>query len=65
VQAGDAWAGKNIGIKIESLLGDGNGYWDMDNARLTAIVPEPTSLSLATIGVGGFLFARMRARRTT
>jgi len=63
VQAGDAWAGKNIGIKIESLMGDGNGYWDMDNVRLTAVVPEPTALSLAVIGFGGVLFARIRARR--
>jgi hypothetical protein len=65
VQVGDAWAGRNIGIKIESLMGDGNGYWDMDNVRLTAVVPEPTSLSLVAMGVGGFLFARMRSRRET
>ena len=64
VQAGDAWAGKNIGIKIEALMGDGNGYWDMDNVRLTQ-VPEPTALSLAAIGFGGLLFARVRARRET
>jgi hypothetical protein len=63
VQAGDAWAGKNIGIKIESLMGDGNGYWDMDNVRLTQVVPEPTAMSLAAIGFGGLLFARVRARR--
>ena len=63
VQAGDAWAGQNIGIKIESLMGDGNGYWDLDNARLVQAVPEPTALSLAAIGFGGFLFARVRARR--
>ena len=63
VQAGDAWAGKNIGIKIESLMGDGTGYWDMDNARLVQAVPEPAALSLAAIGFGGLLFARIRARR--
>ena len=65
VQLGDAWAGKNIGIKIESLMGDGNGYWDLDNVRLAAVVPEPTALSLAAIGLGGFWFARVRARRET
>lgn len=63
VQAGDAWAGRNIGIKIESVMGDGNGYWDMDNARLTAVVPEPTALSLVAVGLGGFLFARVRSAR--
>ena len=62
VQVGDAWAGKNIGIKIESVFGDGNGNWDMDNARLTA-VPEPASLGLLTFGLGGLLLARSRRRR--
>jgi hypothetical protein len=61
VQAGDAWAGQNIGIKIETIYGTGDGYWDIDNVRLTA-VPEPGSLGL--IAVGGFLFAlRSRNRR--
>ena len=63
VQAGDAWAGRNIGIKIEALMGDGNGYWDMDNVRLVQVVPEPTALSLMALGLGGFLFARVRSRR--
>lgn len=62
VQAGDAWAGENIGIRIESLLGDGNGYWDMDNARLTA-VPEPSSIALAAVAVGGLIAARLRSRK--
>lgn len=37
VRTGQAWAGKNIGIKIASLADFGNqgGYWDLDNARLT------------------------------
>ena len=65
VQAGDAWAGKNIGIKIESLMGDGNGYWDLDNVRLAQVVPEPTALGLGLIGFGGFLYARVRARRAS
>jgi PEP-CTERM motif len=61
VQAGDAWAGQHIGIKIESIYGTGDGYWDIDNVRLTA-VPEPGSLGL--IAVGGLLFAlRLRDRR--
>jgi len=62
VQAGDAWAGKNIGVRIDSALGTGDGYWDMDNVRLTA-VPEPASLSMLAIGFGGILLARTRSRR--
>lgn len=52
VQAGDAWAGKAIGIQIVSTLvfpddvdpetGRQGGYWDMDNVRLTSAVPDFT-----------------------
>jgi len=63
VQAGDAWAGRNIGIRIDSLMGDGSGYWDMDNVRLTQVVPEPTALSLLGLGFGGVLLAKFRSRR--
>ena len=49
VGAGDAWAGQNIGLKIESIYGVGDGYWDIDNVRLTA-VPEPTTLGLLALG---------------
>lgn len=58
VQAGDAWAGKNIGIMIQVTASDFNGgYWDMDNARLTT-VPEPAVLSLLALGACGLLFRR-------
>ena len=52
VEAGDAWAGKHLGIRLLSttthdLLG---GYWDLDNVRLTirqhlgpTITLEPTN----------------------
>jgi hypothetical protein len=60
VQAGDAWAGQHIGIKIESIYGTGDGYWDIDNVRLAAAVPEPSSLGL--LAIGGLLVARLRAR---
>lgn len=64
VQAGDAWAGKDIGLKIESTFGTGAGNWDIDNVRLIATpVPEPATWSLLALGIGGWLFARVRSRR--
>ncbi len=59
VQASDAWAGKHIGIQIESLT-PGGSYWDIDNVRLVAAVPEPSSLGLFGLGVVGLLLARKR-----
>jgi hypothetical protein len=63
VQSTDAWAGKNIGISILAATGNGNGYWDMDNARLTSFVPEPGVLSLIAFGAGAFFLARRRLQR--
>jgi hypothetical protein len=34
VQAGDAWAGKTIGVAIRAT-GKAGGFWDLDNVRLT------------------------------
>lgn len=63
VQAGDAWAGKNIGIMIQVTASDFNGgYWDMDNIRLTS-VPEPGVASLAVLGICGFVAQRSSLRR--
>jgi hypothetical protein len=51
VASNDAWAGKNIGIKLASttsflLVG---GYWDIDNVRLTeSLLPNPSFESPAT-----------------
>jgi hypothetical protein len=61
VQAADAWAGKNIGVRIMAT-GMGGTYWDVDNVRVTA-VPEPGSLSLLALGLGGcWLATRLRTR---
>jgi hypothetical protein len=62
VQAGDAWAGKAIGIEMYNTVGIG-GYWDIDNVRLTE-APEPSSLLLMTLGgAAGLGFMRRRACR--
>ncbi len=41
VQAGDAWAGKHVGIQIASKVGFDiqGGYWDLDNVRLDILTP--------------------------
>jgi hypothetical protein len=67
VQAGDAWAGQHIGVQLESTVSieqTSFGNWDFDNVRLTAVVPEPSALSLLVLGFGGMLVARSRSRRS-
>jgi hypothetical protein len=62
VQAGDAWAGKNIGIQLMTTFGTGAGYWDVDNVQV-AVVPEPTTIGLFALGAGGWLAMLLRSRR--
>jgi hypothetical protein len=59
VQAGDAWAGQHIGLRLLSTSGDGASYWDLDNARLT-VVPEPATGALLGLGLAGLWLARNR-----
>jgi hypothetical protein len=58
VQAGDAWAGKHIGIEFKSTIATNlteGGYWDVDNVRLrefpppqlTALVASPQGFELS------------------
>jgi hypothetical protein len=61
VQAGDAWAGENIGIRFLSLSGEG-GIWDLDNVRLQAI-PEPGTMGLLAMGLGLSLVFHGRGQR--
>ncbi len=68
VQAGDAWAGKAIGIELLAKSGTGSAYWDIDNVRLTSTsttVPEPSSWALVAVGLGGLFLAPryLHARR--
>ncbi len=68
VQAGDAWAGKAIGIQLLVSSGSGSAYWDLDNVRLTAtttVVPEPSTWALAALGLSGLFLAPrfLKARR--
>ncbi len=61
VGAGDPWAGQNIGVALfEPNNADGSGaFWDVDNVRLTAAVPEPGSMTLlAAAGLGLFVLRR-------
>lgn len=65
VQAGDAWAGKNIGIQLESTIPlemTSFGNWDFDNVRLTAVVPEPTAATLLGLGLSGLCLTRARRK---
>jgi hypothetical protein len=67
VQAGDAWAGQNIGIQLASTIPiemTTFGNWDIDNVRLSD-VPEPASITLLALGLGGALVARARTRRSS
>jgi hypothetical protein len=64
VQAGDAWAGQQIGIQLESTIPIGLtsfANWDFDNVRLTA-VPEPSIMALLNLGIGALWLARSRVR---
>jgi hypothetical protein len=58
VQAGDAWAGRHIGILLLSTVSlggyGGGGYWDLDNVRL-ASASAPV-LSGCTVTNGQFAF---------
>jgi hypothetical protein len=61
VQSDDAWVNRNIGIQFLSTSGEGAGYWDIDNVRLTA-VPEPGTWALLALGAGALALAQKRRR---
>lgn len=58
VAANDPWAGKAIGIQFAAPLTATGGYWDLDNVRLTAFVPEPTAIGLLAFASLGLLRRR-------
>ena len=47
VQAGDPWAGEQIGIMFVSTAAPelAGGYWDLDNVRLRIVEPAPTLMT--------------------
>ncbi len=58
VLASDAWAGRPVGIMMDTV--DPNptgGNWDFDNARL---VPEPATTGLMAMAFSGLLLRRRR-----
>ena len=61
VAAGDAWAGKNIGVEIIATndFTAMGGYWDLDNVRLTSSVPEPACAALLLAGAGAMIRRRL------
>ncbi len=46
VQPGDAWAGMAIGVALRAA-GMPGGFWDMDNVRLAASLPDPEAMLTA------------------
>ncbi|MBI3415278.1 MAG: hypothetical protein HY043_08155 [Verrucomicrobia bacterium] len=52
VKAGDAWAGRHIGVQLKSTVTPelAGGYWDVDNFRLSAITRPALVLSYALQG---------------
>ena len=58
MQAGDAWAGKTIGIAIRAE-GQAGGFWDLDNVRLIELAPvlipiENASFESPVVDPNGF-----------
>jgi hypothetical protein len=67
VQAGDAWAGQHLGVRILSTVtpDQQGGYWDLDNVRLVAtaepiyavnVAPTTDGLRLSWPSVTGFQY---------
>lgn len=56
VKAGDAWAGRNIGLELSSTVSFElqGGYWDLDNVRLSSY-REPTLIG-ATVTSNALTF---------
>jgi hypothetical protein len=58
VQAGDAWAGMNIGVALRAT-GQAGGFWDLDNVRLVELPPvsipiENPSFEAPAVDPNGF-----------
>jgi len=56
VKSTDAWAGKNIGALLMAVPTEPGGYWDIDNVRITSVVPSTTfSVGVSLAGANAHL----------
>jgi len=67
VRAGDAWAGKHIGMWVTTSTNTSDaaaygGNWDLDNARLTETFPQISGVSMANSQLGVTISGEAGAR---
>ncbi len=56
------WAGSNMRIRLDPVSGTDNFAVDFIRLRVDAVVPEPSSLALAAVGLLGLILSSRRRR---